>query len=250
MIARPFGSALIVGLLLAAVSSVPASAQLIALKTVPVAAGDQFLQTPSDKLGMGGLAIAIADTLGDPFVNPATGARVRESQVFAVPTYYSISNNAGSARTLPFGTAQDIALNMAGLPEMPFPVSAAIGAASFNLQTPLNASDAEQDFALGLSLNDVVVDESLWSLIDPGRVLPRDAAQIALDLDGQAKTFVDLLDVMGLSMVGQSGEVPGELNRLRLLYGITRFADLSIWSLNFAMMFALAPTVLHRWVPF
>ena len=103
MIARPFGSALIVGLLLAAVSSVPASAQLIALKTVPVAAGDQFLQTPSDKLGMGGLAIAIADTLGDPFVNPATGARVRESQVFAVPTYYSISNNAGSARTLPFG---------------------------------------------------------------------------------------------------------------------------------------------------
>lgn len=128
-----------------------------------------------------------------------------------------------------FGTAQDIALNMAGLPEMPFPVSAAIGAASFNLQTPLNASDAEQDFALGLSLNDVVVDESLWSLIDPGRVLPRDAAQIALDLDGQAKTFVDLLDVMGLSMVGQSGEVPGELNRLRLknLHIALAGADLS-----------------------
>lgn len=103
MIARLFGRVLIVGLLLAAVSSVPAGAQLIALKTVPVAAGDQFLQTPSDKLGMGGLAIAIADTLGDPFVNPATGARLRESQVFAVPTYYSISNNAGSARTLPFG---------------------------------------------------------------------------------------------------------------------------------------------------
>ncbi len=114
------------------------------------------------------------------------------------------------------GIAHDIALNIAGLPEMPFPISAAFGSADFNLTTPLNASELEQDFALGLSLNDIVMDESLWSLIDGGRILPRDPAQIALDLEGRAKTFVDLLDIMGLASIGQSGEMPGELNSLRL----------------------------------
>ena len=80
-----------------------ASAQLIALKTVPVAAGDQFLLLPSEKLGMGGVHIAINDTLLDPFVNPAKGHRLAGSQVFAAPTFYSISENAGNARTLPVG---------------------------------------------------------------------------------------------------------------------------------------------------
>jgi hypothetical protein len=103
MISRLVGYGWIAGSLLSVALPASAAAQLIALKTVPVAAGDQFLLTPSDKLGMGGLSIAIADTIGDPFTNPATGSRVVESQVFAVPTYYGISNNAGDARTLPFG---------------------------------------------------------------------------------------------------------------------------------------------------
>ena len=77
--------------------------QLISLKTVPVAAGDQFLIFPSEHLAMGGVGIALDDPLADPFVNPAMAGRVVEPQVFAAPTFYSISNNAGSARTLPAG---------------------------------------------------------------------------------------------------------------------------------------------------
>jgi hypothetical protein len=80
-----------------------AGAQLIELKTVPVAAGDQFLLLPSEKLGMGGVRMAIRDTLLDPFVNPAAGVRLAGSQVFAAPTFYGISQNAGNARTLPVG---------------------------------------------------------------------------------------------------------------------------------------------------
>jgi hypothetical protein len=85
--------------------SVPvgAAAQVISLKTIPVAAGDQFLLFPSDKLGMGGVAIALDDSLLDPFINPAKGARLSESRVFAAPTFYSMSQNAGSARSLPVG---------------------------------------------------------------------------------------------------------------------------------------------------
>ena len=36
----------------------PASAQLIPIKTVPVASGDQFLLFPSQNLGMGGVGVA------------------------------------------------------------------------------------------------------------------------------------------------------------------------------------------------
>jgi hypothetical protein len=89
--------------LLAAISS-QAATQLIALKTVPVAAGDQFLLYPSHNLGMGGVSIALDDSILDPFVNPAKGARIRESHVFTAPVFYSVSNNAGSSATLPVGT--------------------------------------------------------------------------------------------------------------------------------------------------
>jgi hypothetical protein len=94
---------ILLGALVATAVPQTASAQLIALKTVPVAAGDQFLVLPSEKLGMGGVHIAINDTLLDPFINPAKGHRLAGSQVFAAPTFYGISENAGNARTLPVG---------------------------------------------------------------------------------------------------------------------------------------------------
>src|SRR3712207_9208274 len=58
----------------ALLSSLPgstAAAQLISIKTVPVAEGDQFGFFPSANLGMAGLSIALNDTLLDPFGNPA-----------------------------------------------------------------------------------------------------------------------------------------------------------------------------------
>jgi hypothetical protein len=80
----------------------PASAQLIPIKTIPIAQGDQFQIFPSNNLGMGGVSIALPDSLGDPFANPATTARLRASRFFSAPTVYSVSGNAGGGRSLPF----------------------------------------------------------------------------------------------------------------------------------------------------
>ena len=85
-------------------AATPAAGQLINLRTVPVAAGDQFLIFPSDNLGLGGVSIALDDPWLDMFVNPAKGARVTASQVFATPTFYSVGQNAGSAATLSAGS--------------------------------------------------------------------------------------------------------------------------------------------------
>jgi len=81
----------------------PAPAQRITIKTVPIAQGDQFEIFPSQNRGMGGVSIARADTLLDPFLNPATGARLRGARFFGSPTFYSVSNEAGGGRTLPIG---------------------------------------------------------------------------------------------------------------------------------------------------
>jgi len=93
----------LLALLLVPAAAAPAAAQLISLRTVPVAAGDQFLIFPSDHLALGGLRIALADPWLDPFVNPAKGSEISESQVFTAPTFYSVGQNAGSAATLAAG---------------------------------------------------------------------------------------------------------------------------------------------------
>src|SRR3989442_2545955 len=90
-------------LLLMALSR-PTPAQLISIKTVPIAQGDQFAIFPSNNFGMGGVSIALADTLLDPFVNPAKGARVGAARFFSAPTIYGISQGAGGGRTLPLAT--------------------------------------------------------------------------------------------------------------------------------------------------
>jgi hypothetical protein len=78
-----------------------ASAQLISIRTVPIAQGDQFEIFPTNNFGMGGVSIALADTLLDAFVNPAKGARLGAARFVSAPTAYGISRGAGGGRTLP-----------------------------------------------------------------------------------------------------------------------------------------------------
>lgn len=77
------------------------SAQIIPIRTVPVASGDQFLMLPSQTLSMGGVTVAVDDSLADGWSNPAKGRLIRESAFVGSPTYYSISENGGGGRTFP-----------------------------------------------------------------------------------------------------------------------------------------------------
>ena len=79
------------------------SSQVIPVKTVPVAAGHQFLLFPSDRLAMGNVSLALPDTLGGVFVNPALGTRLSDGLAFASPAYYGVSDEGGSGQTFPVG---------------------------------------------------------------------------------------------------------------------------------------------------
>lgn len=78
-----------------------ARAQLIQVKTLPIAQGNQFQVFPSANLGMGSVSVALADSLFDPFANPAMGSRIAASRIFATPTTYSVTQGAGGGRSLP-----------------------------------------------------------------------------------------------------------------------------------------------------
>src|SRR5690242_15684901 len=89
----------------ALLSALPASAQLIQIKTLPLADGDQWRVFPSTSASLGDVSIALADSLLDPFTNPAKASRraAGRAAFFGSPTFYSLSNDAGGGRTLPMG---------------------------------------------------------------------------------------------------------------------------------------------------
>ena len=78
------------------------SAQLIQVRTVPVATGDQFLLVPSSNLCMAGVRFAVADSLADGWSNPAKGATLGASGVYSSPASYAIGLGGGHGVTLPF----------------------------------------------------------------------------------------------------------------------------------------------------
>lgn len=82
----------------------PTAAQVVAVKTMPIADGEQFSFFPAANLGMGDVSIAIRDSLYDLFVNPAKGAALGGgSYFFGSPSFFSVSARAGSGSTFPAG---------------------------------------------------------------------------------------------------------------------------------------------------
>ncbi len=73
--------------LLAILAGTGLTAQLIPIRTVPVASGDQFLTVPSGPLGMRGVMIALDDSLADGWVNPAKGILIGESSFLGASFY-------------------------------------------------------------------------------------------------------------------------------------------------------------------
>jgi hypothetical protein len=59
---------------------------------------------------------------------------------------------------------------------------------------PLLKSDAEQDVSYAAALEGVTMGEEIWAMFDPTGALPRDPANLILDLSGTGRLFMDLLD--------------------------------------------------------
>lgn len=91
-------------LLSALVPAVAVRAQVISPKTVPIHQGEQFGIYPSQWPGMGGVSIALVDTIGDPWSNPAKATRLTVGSIQVMP--FTHRATAGGGRTLPVSVMQ------------------------------------------------------------------------------------------------------------------------------------------------
>lgn len=107
----------------------------------------------------------------------------------------------------------NVSIEMAQVPDLPFPLSLQMAKSALNLTMPLSAGEEPQDFAFGFTLGDFTVTDAIWNLFDPAGQLPRDPATIALDLTGKARMLVDMMDPEATAALGPD-TAPGELRAL------------------------------------
>ena len=89
--------------------------------------------------------------------------------------------------------SDDLAARMEG-GDLPFPLAYEAERAAANLSMPVAKGDAVQDFALSLDLARLTLSEDIWATLDPEASLPRDPANLSVDLSGRGKVLVDLFD--------------------------------------------------------
>ncbi|MBU3029164.1 DUF2125 domain-containing protein [Paracoccus marinaquae] len=77
---------------------------------------------------------------------------------------------------------------------LPFPISYAIETASGMLNFPISKSDEPQPYKLSYSLSGLTLADGIWAMFDPQGALPRDPANLTVDLEGEARVTEDLLD--------------------------------------------------------
>ena len=98
--------------------------------------------------------------------------------------------------------------------EIPFPqVTAQLGELDFNITIPASKSDAPQDFAMLTSFKGLNVGNEIWSMFDPAGMIPRDPANLVLDLAGTGNWLVDIMDPASAESMDKQ---PGELHSLTL----------------------------------
>lgn len=133
----------------------------------------------------------------------------------------SASNQGGG---LSFGISQDrvqfgmsantVAFTMTA-PDMPFPVSASAESTALSIDLPLSQQDQPSSFGAAIGYRGVTMDESVWSMFDPGQAIPRTPASIVVDLSGTVQILADLLMMTPDQMENMTAP-PGELRSMTL----------------------------------
>lgn len=107
------------------------------------------------------------------------------------------------------GFSADIGLSQAGLnyqvdsdrmtaevtsSDMPFPVTYGMDSNSVLLQLPVSASDEPQPFKFTYSIAGLTLGDAIWDQFDQAKVLPRDPANLDIDVTGNLRVKQDVLD--------------------------------------------------------
>ncbi len=99
------------------------------------------------------------------------------------------------------------------VPDLPFPISYAADGAQFNIEMPVNASPEPQPFTFVYGFTGLTLSDGIWGMFDPQSLLPRDPANVTVDLSGTARLDVDILDPEAMA---DPSVAPGAVNTLKI----------------------------------
>jgi len=156
----------------------------------------------------GGYSYGGADYIFE--VADATGPTSGTLSTGAGELAFSVSSDSVTYDSSVTGVAVEVASAM-----MPFPISATVAEYGISLLVPMSATDAPTDWAFGLNLTDLAVNEEIWAMLDPGAMLPHDPATAIIDLTGTATLFYDFMDPAQMEAM-EAAAVPGEINSVSL----------------------------------
>ena len=106
------------------------------------------------------------------------------------------------------GNDANYELTFAELPLPPF--QASFDSVLVDISMPLKKSDEVLPANLKFAFNGIKVSDTLWGMIDPTGALPRDAANLNIDLTAQLKWLVDLIKIE------ESQEMPVEVTEVSI----------------------------------
>ncbi|MEM9318097.1 MAG: DUF2125 domain-containing protein [Pseudomonadota bacterium] len=148
-----------------------------------------------------------------------TGSMTYDSAAFDLqvegPSPVTISSsNGGGAANVAFGAtgiSYDISARNAEIAiassDIPVPVELSAATTGLVFTMPTAPQPEPSDIAIGLGYTDLVVNEAVWSMVDPSQTLPRDPATVQLDLTGTVQLFVNLMAMDPTTMRGPPGEM-------------------------------------------
>ena len=113
------------------------------------------------------------------------------------------------------GSRQGMALSVQPQ-QFPFLLSFGLDNAAFNLSAPVLKTDDAQDVALGLNLEGFTMSDMVWGMINPQGTLPRDPANLSLDVSGKARLLMDYFDPEAATRMAETGQVPAQLDSVNL----------------------------------
>lgn len=91
---------------------------------------------------------------------------------------------------------------------LPFPISYKTESSQVGMSFPVSKADDPQPFSFNFDIVGLTIADNIWDLIDPKMTLPRDPANLGIDLAGTALITHDLLDPALSEELAAMGEVP------------------------------------------
>ena len=128
--------------------------------------------------------------------------------------FRAAGGNAGGAMAFSIsqdGVGYDLSANsprvqVAGS-DIPFPIDVSAESAGISFLIPLLAADTPSDMAIGIDYRNLTVNDAIWSMFDPGAIIPRDPATLVLNVTGTVQIFMDLIGLDPEELTGPPGEL-------------------------------------------